>query len=281
VTETLDPRWGKPSFLHDPYALAHFQPRPTDVIITTAPKSGTTWMQQILHQMRTGGDPDFGSIFEVVPWLEAPIGGKTWQERLAAFEAIPDPRVFKTHCTVEQTPGLDVAKIILTIRDPRECCVSLFHHVKGMKEGYGPPKPFDSMQACVDRFLEFGAWYRNVGGWWKERDRPNVLLLRYLDLKADLPAAVDRIAGFLGWDLDVGARARVIEYSSFAWMKSHDEQFTRMSAEGPSAFQKGAFIRRGVVGAADEDLSPAQAEQILERARATIDPECLRALGIA
>src|SRR5689334_22441421 len=101
----IDPKWGKPSPFHDPYVLAHFVARPTDVLITTAPKAGTTWMQQILHQMRSGGDATFESIFEVVPWLELSRKGVTWRDALAEFEQIPSPRVFRTHCTYDQTPG--------------------------------------------------------------------------------------------------------------------------------------------------------------------------------
>ena len=55
-TNTIDSRWGQLSPLHDPMILANFKPRATDVLITTAPKAGTTWMQQILHQLRSGGD---------------------------------------------------------------------------------------------------------------------------------------------------------------------------------------------------------------------------------
>lgn len=56
--------------MHDPYVLANFQPRPTDVLITTPSKAGATWMQQILHQLCSGGDDSFLSIDDVVPWLE-------------------------------------------------------------------------------------------------------------------------------------------------------------------------------------------------------------------
>ncbi|MEE8370955.1 MAG: sulfotransferase domain-containing protein, partial [Sphingomonadales bacterium] len=53
--------------------LAHakaFVPRPDDVLIATFAKAGTTWLQQIVHVLRTGGDMDFGEITEVVPWIE-------------------------------------------------------------------------------------------------------------------------------------------------------------------------------------------------------------------
>jgi hypothetical protein len=275
----LDPRWGAPSPLHDPYLLANFQARPTDVLIVTAPKAGSTWMQQILHQMRTGGDPDFGSIFEVAPWLEYPLNNP-WQERLAAYERIPEPRVFKTHCPVVQTPGVEVARIVVTMRDPRECCVSMFHHVKGITEEALVFGRFDSMQACVDSFLEFGAWYRNVKDWWQERKRENIRLFRYADFKADLGAAIDELSRFLGWPLAPEARTRVLEYSSFPWMKAHSEKFTRMSTGGPETVKEGQFIRRGETGRTDEDLTSAQSEAILARARAELEPECLRYLGI-
>ena len=107
----IDPRWGEQSPLHDPNMLAHFNARPTDVLITTAPKAGTTWMQQILHQLKTGGDPGFADIDQVVPWLELPRRGMSWRELLDKYEQLSDPRIFKTHCTFPQTPGTGTARI--------------------------------------------------------------------------------------------------------------------------------------------------------------------------
>ncbi|MDH5649392.1 MAG: sulfotransferase domain-containing protein, partial [Gammaproteobacteria bacterium] len=130
----LQSRWGKASPLHDPVLLANFSPRSSDILITTAPKAGTTWMQQILHQLRTGGDESFDFINQVVPWLELPREGFSHQERLEQFESMPDPRIFKTHCTYEQTPGVDICRIILTTRDPRDCCISFYHHVMNMTD---------------------------------------------------------------------------------------------------------------------------------------------------
>ena len=37
-------------------ALASHTARANDVYISTYAKSGTTWMQQIVHQLRSGGD---------------------------------------------------------------------------------------------------------------------------------------------------------------------------------------------------------------------------------
>src|SRR5688500_6333484 len=51
-------------------SIASWRPRPTDVVISPYGKCGTTWLQQIFHTLRTGGDMDFPDISAVVPWIE-------------------------------------------------------------------------------------------------------------------------------------------------------------------------------------------------------------------
>src|SRR5471032_2571811 len=68
-----------------------FVPRPSDVIIASYAKCGTTWLQQMVHSLRTGGDLDFDDISRVVPWIEtaADLGIDLHAEQWAA------PRAFK------------------------------------------------------------------------------------------------------------------------------------------------------------------------------------------
>mgnify|MGYP006106644021 CR=1 FL=1 len=44
--------------------------RPTEVVITPFAKCGTTWIQQIVHTLRTRGDTDFDNISRVGSWIE-------------------------------------------------------------------------------------------------------------------------------------------------------------------------------------------------------------------
>ncbi len=279
----LDPKWGVADRTHDPYALANFCPRPTDVLITTAAKAGTTWMQQILHQLRSGGDAELSSIFDVVPWIEFPEPERDWRERLAEFEKIPDPRVFKTHCTYEQTPGAEMARIVLTSRDPRDCCVSMYHHRMNMsaaaceKIGLAPPGTFGEF---FESWMDFGSWYRNVVSWWPHRDDDNVLWLRYEDLKQDLAAAVDTLLVFLKWQLNEEQLARALEYCSFPWMKQHADKFTARLPDGSPMFKPKSFIRKGEVGDYSSLLSPQQEQAIIERARRELSRECVAFLGL-
>lgn len=282
-TEELNPKWGKPDATHDPWVLAHFQALESDVLITTAPKAGTTWMQQILYQMRSGGDPEFENIDAVVPWLERPRDGKSWQQVLAYYDTLPKPRLFKTHCTAEQTPGIGTASIILTVRDPRDCCVSFYHHILNMTdsalENTGLKRP-QTFAAHVDNWLESAAWYRNVKSWWPQRDNEKVLILRFQDLKHDLAGGMDKIAAFLGWELTAEQKAKALEYSSFEWMKAHDEKFSQQAGTRNPAFKPGQFIRQGKVGSYKELVTPELEQKILNRARAELEPECLRFLEI-
>ena len=282
-TTSLDPKWGQPDGTHDPWVLAHFQAQESDVLITTAPKAGTTWMQQILYQMRSGGDTDFDNIDTVVPWLERPRKGKSWRQVLDDYDTLPRPRLFKTHCTAEQTPGIGTASIILTVRDPRECCVSFYHHLMNMTDSArdmtGHQRPA-SFAAHVDNWLEFAAWYRDVKSWWPYHDHEKVILLRYKDLKRDLAAGIDQIAAFLGWKLNSEQKSKVLEYSSFDWMKAHDEKFSGQAESGKSPFKPGRFIRQGKVGAHKDLITPELEKKLLDRAHAELEPACLRFLEI-
>ena len=107
-----------------------------------------------------------------------------------------------------------------------------------------------------------------------------MLLLRFQDLKSDLGAGVDQIAAFLGWKLTQEQKAKVLEYSSFDWMKAHDEKFSGQSESGKSSFKPGQFIRQGKVGAHRDLLTPELEKKILDRAHAELEPECLRFLEI-
>jgi hypothetical protein len=44
-----------------------FQPRPSDIFISPYAKCGTTWLQQIVHGLRTRGSMDFEEITSVTP----------------------------------------------------------------------------------------------------------------------------------------------------------------------------------------------------------------------
>jgi len=282
MTNLLDPKWGQPDPTHSPLTLSNFLPRESDILITTGAKAGTTWMQQILHQLRSGGDDQFLAIDDVAPWLELPRPELTQGEIQSRYEAMKNPRIFKTHCTYEQTPGIDTVHIILTFRDPRDCCISFFHHLNDMtdeaRETHNIPKP-ENLDNYVEKWLEIGSWYRNVASWWPHREKSNILLLRYEDLVNDLPSGMDTILRFLNWELSVEQKEKAIEYSSFPWMKENADRFI-MQRDGKPLFKPGGFIRRGKTGDGKLRLSPEHNKAIVEKAHEILEEVCLEFIKI-
>ena len=57
-------------------------------------------MQQICHQLRTGGDMEFEEISQVVPWIELEHD----QGQDLEAEQVAPPRCFKTHCWYDHCP---------------------------------------------------------------------------------------------------------------------------------------------------------------------------------
>ena len=105
------------------------QPRKGDVFICTSPKAGTTWMQQICHQLRTKGDMSFEEISNVVPWLETcgDLGIDADAEQVAS------PRLFKTHAWRPHlnTSNSREAKYIVITRNPEDSAVSFYNFLNG------------------------------------------------------------------------------------------------------------------------------------------------------
>ena len=89
-----------------------FKPKSTDVILCTAPKSGTTWAQQICHGLRSGGDMDFEEIGLVVPCLE--MAHDYGYEHLQKPQPFA-PRMYKCHHAHQPCPK-GAGKYIIVIR---------------------------------------------------------------------------------------------------------------------------------------------------------------------
>src|SRR6185436_8589797 len=103
-----------------------FKPNPTDVFIVTPPKCGTTWMQQIVHGLRTRGSMDFDDISRVVPWINMAHD----MEIDIYAPQVARPRAFKTHTPLHELSS--GGKYIVVLRDPRDALLSHYHFFEDM-----------------------------------------------------------------------------------------------------------------------------------------------------
>ena len=109
---------------------------------------------------------------------------------------------------------------------------------------------------------------RHLASGWRLRDSGNVLFLTYESMRADLGAAVDKIAAFMNVKLEPEERAAVIERSSFAYMKKIGHKFDAPGA--PWANSKGSMMRRGESGGSAELLTAEQQRHIDDHWRAEL-----------
>jgi hypothetical protein len=193
-----------------------YKPDPSDVFIVTPPKCGTTWMQQIVHGLRTRGSMDFDEISRVVPWINMAhdVGIDIYAPQVA------HPRAFKTHSPLNEAPK--GAKYIIVVRDPSDALLSDYHFFEGMffEQGSITLETF-----ARESFIPGGDIWKHVRSFWDRRRDEDVLPLCYENMKTDLPRTIEKVASFIGISLDDELRKIVLRQSDIRFMQDHKEQF--------------------------------------------------------
>ena len=197
-----------------------FQPLPTDIIVATFSKCGTTWLQQIAHGLRTRGSMDFEEISNVTPWIELAFDlGNDLDEAQTA-----EPRVFKSHLSWRDVPKN--ARYIVSFRAPSDAFISVYRFFEGFlfEPGTIDLDTFFQWRNPTAEMGERGYWH-HLASWWEQRNNPDVLLLCYEDMLADLPDTVRRVAAFMDIPLDDELFACVVRQASRQFMLERKNQF--------------------------------------------------------
>jgi hypothetical protein len=246
--------------------------RPGDIVISTPPKCGTTWVQMLCALLIFDG-PDFPApLDELSPWLD--MCNQSIESVQAALAAQPHRRFIKTHTPLDGVPLHAGVTYVVVGRDPRDVAVSFHHHRENMDfahflelrarvegndgtEEFGPPPSADVDP--VERFREFvhsdavggaptlaGVLHHMQTAWQRRRDA-DVVMLHYADLTADLPAEMRRLATAL--DIPV-AEARVSELAREAGLDRMRARARELAPESSRDNWKdaSAFFRSGGFG---------------------------------
>jgi hypothetical protein len=224
VTEWLAREQARAPFLAESvqHGLA-YQPEPSDLFIAPYAKCGTTWVQQIVHGLRTRGDMNFDDVSQVIPFVEM-------AHYVGLDLAAPQPggfRAFKSHLSWTRIPK--GGRYIVSFRDPKDALVSYYNFVNGY---YWQTNSVSITEFARAFYLNHqdDHWDRSYWGhlvsWWEQRHHPTVLSLSYEGMKADLPATVETIAHFLGIALDPELLSLVLRQASLAFMLAHESKFS-------------------------------------------------------
>ena len=234
--------------------------RPTDVFISSYPRSGTTLTQWILYLLAHEDQPDPAHLTKVSPWFERSLA--IGELSASDLERFPSPRVFKSHLPREWLP--DGARYIYVERDGLDVLVSYFHFYCAYLGFEGTLDDF--YQRFMDGRVQYGSWFDHVAGWREHASDPDVLVVRYEDLLTDRKASIERIVAFLGWERDERWVDRAVIESSFDAMKQRESVFDHATA---LLLERGvspqSFLRSGQSGQGADALSAAQTSEIRER----------------
>jgi hypothetical protein len=220
--------------------------RSTDVVITPFGKSGTTWVQQIVHCLRTRGDMDFDDISRVVPWIEtSPALGIDLDAEQKA-----NPRAFKSHLAWDVIPK--GGRYIVAIRDPKDALFSLYKFIEGW---FFEPGSIPLDDYAREFFIKDREYWKHLGSWWPRRNDDDVLLMAFEHMKLDLSGTIERIADFVGIKLDDELKKITEQHASLKFMQEHKSKFDdllmREMSERQASLPPGsdsAKVRIGKVG---------------------------------
>lgn len=203
----------------------NYTAKPDDVFIVGFPKSGTTWMQQIVCLLQSGGQ---------APANYSELDKKSFFMDITGTDCLSNmerPLSIKSHLPFDLTPYNPHAKYIYIARNPFDVCVSYYHFI-GSKYGVSDFNEWFHIFMDPNEAV-YGDYFDNLLSWWYQRHNSNVLFITYEEMHKSNTETILRIAHFLDCKLaeklrkyENGLMNSVLQYSSFDHMKKTiDESF--------------------------------------------------------
>jgi aryl sulfotransferase len=263
--------------------------RPGDIVISTSPKSGTTWAQMICALL-IFGTPDLpATLSELSPWLDWILNPR---DKVYGQLAAQDHRRFmKTHMPLNEIAIDPRVTYIVVARNPLDIAVSMYHHdgnidterfsqLAGISDiqskGTSMSSPHEWLVRWIDADSTQGdslpgvMWHLSQA--WRRRDQANVVLLHYDDLSADLEGEMRRIAVRLGISVPEQMWPGLVKAATFDQMRHAADRLQPV----PNVLKdNAAFFHSGTSGSGRELLTTAELNRYHTRVRKLASPGLL------
>lgn len=248
------------------------RPCDDDIIVASAYKAGTTWVQTIVANLIFQGDELPAPVMEMSPWVDRYRYGVPFSATLHVLNAQTHRRSLKTHLPLDGLRFFPQCKYLVIGRDGRDVFMSLWNHhnnysdaaIEGIHkagEELGIPWPETSkdMRTFWREWLTrsyfpwenegFPYWsmFHHHATWWNYRHLPNILFIHYNDLLDDIRGQIKRVADFLDIPIDASNWPRILKNVSFKDMRENAE---RIMGKYQAGWSHGAntFFNKGTNG---------------------------------
>lgn len=256
--------------LSDNRRWRHVPLRPSDSVVVTPPKCGTTWMQTIVSLVMSG-DPDVETELSVkMPWIDLRV--REIEDVAARVDAIEHRRSFKSHTPMDGIPYNENVQYFCVFRHPLDAHFSYRTHVRNIPmtwfELFYPEGDEDTM---FKRFLDGAAEgfdmdamplahiLQHFKAAHALTNKPNVTLFHYADMTRDLAGTFEKVATLLKIKHPPSLMAELVQVATFDHMKANAERYAPSGGKG---FMKSDsdFFYEGKIGKWMGKLSAAQLE---------------------
>jgi Sulfotransferase domain len=221
--------------------VRHSTLRAEDVFIGSYPRSGSTWLRFILHEILTGEPSRFDNVNQRLAFVGRHRG---------APPLLPGgARLLQTHEPYRK----EYKRAIYLVRDPRDVALSEYAFQKA--RGWVDREFEQYLQAFLKGEVNgFGSWQEHARSWLTASDaRPeSVRLYRYDELRQSTVTALGSMLQFLNIDTDSDKIAGAVANNSLQEMRKKEQ----LSPQKVS--KRDRFVRSGSVGGWRENLTDEQ-----------------------
>jgi aryl sulfotransferase len=272
--------------------------RGDDIIISTPAKCGTTWTQMIcaLLIFQTSDLPL--ALDQHSPWLD--MLTLKIEDVKSLLDAQSHRRFIKSHTPLDGLPWDERVTYITVGRDPRDVGISWDNHMNNLDlnafiaqrhEAVGLDDLAELMPDGIPTFPEeqidrFWQWVdtpetgvgsligtlHHLDTFWQRKDEPNVVLLHYDDLGADLEGQMRALADRLGIEVAEDRWADLARAATFGSMRDRAEK-AAPNATAPIWHDTKRFFNRGTSGQWRELLDDEGLRRYEERARGLVSSD--------
>lgn len=289
------------SIIYDSARWHGFVFRDGDIVISTPPKCGTTWTQMICALL-IFQSPDLPApLDQISPWLDQLL--RPIDSVKTDLDSQTHRRFIKSHTPMDGLPFCEGVTYIAVARDPRDVALSWDNHMANLDIPAmmalrqaavglddlmevmpdGPPQPLPSARDRMWAWIEdsgsiersqpgLSTTVHHLASFFQARHLPNIILLHYGELKADLEGEMRRLAIRLSIEVPEDRWPELVRAASFEEMKR------RARDTGPNQTERiwrdgERFFHRARHGEWRDLFDEADSRRYAERVSQLADPE--------